>query len=460
MLKNTPKTQVITNQNHIFNVKSADRLLTTLSAPQTLSVVSVAVKNKTADKGGSLSLKKPANADITSLVYSGKLSESAKAQLKSLILLNKKCNFRGDIAIPPFSFIENVVNVFKNKTDIPLEMPLIIGINYVAAELLKLNVNINFKEQYIKPDIWTILLARSGDGKTYTHNIFEKAIKLENIFDSGVQSAAKFIESVSENNHSIFFKDEIGQLLKALKNQSYMEEEKEYLLKIYDNKTIMRKTKDYEITVDDPALIILGMNAYDSFLTNVSSEDIVDGFAARFNYIIAKQDDSRPPLSVPLYPTGTLIKTVKNSWKKLKFPKDNTAYTLNKKAEKAFIDSFKNYANLENNNIPSAFLRRTLYKSLKYALIYHIILGKSKINEIDGEDVGWAMRLIFMHIEDIKELLEEYGFSKLENTVQKIESLKKKFKESGKVLKVRDIVSNIREIRTVNEARNILDIIE
>ena len=152
MLKNTPKTQVITNKNHIFNVKSADRLLTTLSAPQTLSVVSVAVKNKTADKGGSLSLKKPANADITSLVYSGKLSESAKSQLKSLILLKKKCNFRGDIAIPPFSFIENVVNVFKNKTDIPLEMPLIIGINYVAAELLKLNVNINFKEQYIKPE--------------------------------------------------------------------------------------------------------------------------------------------------------------------------------------------------------------------------------------------------------------------------------------------------------------------
>ena len=58
MLKNTPKTQVITNQNHIFNVKSADRLLTSLSAPQTQSVVSVAVKNKTADKGGVSLLEK------------------------------------------------------------------------------------------------------------------------------------------------------------------------------------------------------------------------------------------------------------------------------------------------------------------------------------------------------------------------------------------------------------------
>ena len=459
MLKNIAKTQVITDKNDNFNVKSADRLLTTKKAGKKQAGVRIVSSKKTADRRAYVSPKNGKKLDITDFLLKKNPSEYAKSTLKSLILLKNPLNWRGNVVIPPGSFIENVVAVFRNETDIPLEMACFVAINNIAAKLLDLGSYVDFSGQIIKSDIWTILLAKSGDGKTYTNNVFEKSIKLNNVFDSGIQSAAKFIESLRDNNNSIWVRDEFAQLLKAMKTQSYLEELKEYLLKIYDNKTVMRITKDYEIIVENPAMVIMGLNAYDTFLGNVSSEDVLDGFAARFNYVIAKPDEDRPALSVPLYKTGILINAIKKSWKKIKFPTKNKKYIFGKNAEKAFNKAFIEYAGTEAENIPAAFLRRTLFKSIKYAFIYHILLGKSKLNEIDAEDIGWSMRLVFLHIADTKELLQDYGFSNLENTVKKIEKLKNKYKESGKNLQVRDIISHIREVKSVNEARSILEII-
>jgi hypothetical protein len=363
------------------------------------------------------------------------------------------------MVIPPASFLESVTSIFQSETDIPLELPFFVGINFIAANLLFLNISIDFSGQIIKPDIWTLVLGESGSSKTFTTNIFEKAIDIQNIFDSGIASAAKFIESLEKNNNGFWIKDEFAQLLKAMKTQSYMEELKEYLLKIYDNKEIMRITQLKNIKVSNPALVLLALNVYSTFLQNVSLEDMLDGFAQRFNYVLTKQDPERPELSVALYPYGDLKNTVNKSWKKIKFPMRNKKYTLSKEAIKVFEESFYNYASIESGKLPASFLRRTLFKSIKYSSIYHIILGKSTKKEIDEEDISWSMRLILLHISDTKEILENYGFSELEKTIQKVENLKRKFTEAGKIIKPRDIISNIKEIRNVSEVKAILEII-
>ena len=105
-----------------------------------------------------------------------------------------------------------------------------------------------------------------------------------------------------------------------MKTQSYLEELKDYLLKSYDNKTISRKTLKHEIIVENPALVLFGLSVYSTFLQNVSLEDMLDGFAQRPSYVIAKNDQERPELSVALYPFNLLRDTVKKSWKKIKFP--------------------------------------------------------------------------------------------------------------------------------------------
>ena len=270
------------------------------------------------------------------LLSKNSLSKETKDTLKSYFLLQNPQNWRGIVGIPAGSFLEIVTEVFRKKTDIPLELPFFGGISFIAAELLNLNVSVNFSGQIVKPDIWTIILAESGSSKTFSINVFEEAINIKNILDTGIQSAAKFIDEMQRRNNGFWIRDEFAQLLKAMKNQPYIEELKEYLLKIYDNKTIMRKTSKHEIVVEKPALVMLGLNVYSTYLINVSLEDILDGFAQRLNVVIAKEDPEHPDLSVALYPYGLLKDTVKKSWNKLKFPKENKEYILGKEAVKAF----------------------------------------------------------------------------------------------------------------------------
>lgn len=439
-------------------MKNADRLQTVFSATQSLDNTDVTGKFLAADRGVAKRGKNAQTRGIIELLSQKTLSNDAKNTLKAYNLIKNRLNWRGIQAIPPGSFLDSVTSVFRNETDISLELPFFAGINFIAAHLLYLNVNINFSDQIIKPDIWTIILAESGSAKTFANNIFEKAIDIKNLFDSGIQSSAKFMEELQKNNNAFWIRDEFAQLLKAMKTQSYLEELKEYLLKIYDNKTIMRKTLNREITVENPALVLLALNVYSTYLNNVSLEDILDGFAQRPNYVIAKQDPDRPELSVALYPFKLLRDGVKKSWKKIKFPKQNKEYILGQEAIKGFEKSFYNYADTEVGKLPASFLRRTLFKSIKYSLIYHIILGKASKKEIDAQDISWAMRIILLHISDVKEVLENYGFSDLEKTIQKVENLKRKFAAQGKQLKTRDVITYVKEIRTVSEAKAIIEI--
>ncbi len=442
-----------------LTAKSADRLLTDLSAPQQQAGVGVHRNIPAADIGGANRAKRHQSRNIIELLSKKPLSKDAKSTVKAYNLIKNQLNWRGNLAIPPVSFLETVTAVFKNETDIALELPFFAGLNFIAAHLLYLNVSINFSDQIIKPDIWTIILSESGSAKTFANNVFEKAIDIKNLFDTGIQSSAKFIEELQKNNNGFWIRDEFAQLLKAMKTQSYLEELKDYLLKIYDNKTIMRKTLNREIIVENPALVLFALNVYSTYLQNISFEDILDGFAQRLNYVIAKQDPERPELSVALYPFKLLRETVKKSWKKIKFPRKDKTYILGKEAVKAFEESFYSYAATEAGKLPASFLRRTLFKSIKYSLIYHIILKKANKKEIDAEDITWAMRIILLHISDVKEVLENYGFSDLEKTIQKVENLKKKLAAQGKPIKTRDIISNVKEIRSVPEAKAILEII-
>ncbi len=459
MKNSLQKSQAIVEVDDDILIKSADALLTVLSAPQTQSGVRVKDNFTTADRGVIESIKKPQNRNFIEFLSKKNLSKDAKSTIKAYNLIKNTLNWRGNPAIPPANFLENITAVFKNETDIPLELPFFAGINFIAAHLLFLNVCIDFSGQIIKPDIWTIALAESGSAKTFAFNIFEKAIDIKNILDTGIQSSAKFIEELQKNNNAFWIRDEFAQLLKAMKTQSYLEELKDYLLKSYDNKTISRKTLKHEIIVENPALVLFGLSVYSTFLQNVSLEDMLDGFAQRPSYVIAKNDPERPELSVALYPFNLLRDTVKKSWKKIKFPAKNKKYILGQAAVRAFEDSFYAYAGTEYSKIPASFLRRTLFKSIKYALIYHIVLGKTKYKEIDAEDISWAMRLITLHISDTKEILENYGLSDLEKTIQKVENLKRKFAEAGKIIKARDIIANVKEIKNVNEAKAILELI-
>ncbi|MHB1661945.1 MAG: hypothetical protein ACYCSQ_09730 [bacterium] len=449
-----------------FKAKSADHLLTDLSAPKTQTALRINGNSVDADKGLATAKKKGKKdgnrRNLLDLVLDGTMSKSAKNDIKGLIFLKNDVDFRLFYVIPAASFfIEDSVNAFKKYTDIPLEIPFSIGMHFLAAYLLDMNVKVNFEGQTVRPDIWSIVLADSGGGKSYTESRYASVIEIKNKLSAGIQSSAKFIEEIAKTPHTSWTRDEVAQFIKAIKTQTYLFELKDYLLIVATNGTISRTTKkDGAIVVEDPAIAFLGLNVFETFVKTIDAEDLTDGFAQRFNYIIVKPDPARPPLSVPRYKTSEIEKTIKSAWKKMPKPRKDKTYKLSPEAIKEFDKSFSLFAENEEikNNIPASFSRRTLFKAVKYAMIYHCILGKATKTYLDAEDISYAMRFISVNFSDIKALLEHYGLSDLEKTVRDVERLKNEYKAAGKILKTRDVISNIRAIRNVAEAKAILEI--
>jgi len=460
-MKNSLQNQTAVKVKSSYLGKSADWLLTPLSAPEMLTDVSVAGTKRNADRGvvGAVFGNKLNQQDriLIDILSKNDPKKSIKTALKFLLLEKNLPVWRENMAIPPTSLLEKVCELFS-KTDIPYELPIFTALSFLSGKLLSDDIKINMDGRIIRTDNWFILLAASGGGKTYAADVFQEAIKLDNIMAKGIVSAAAFVDELEKKNNGIWIKEEIAQVLKAMKTQSYMEELRGYLLELYNNGTIERVGRKKTITIENAALAIYGLNAYESFLANIIVEDLLDGLLPRFGIVLAEEDPNRPFLSVALYNWKQLVDGISKAWSKIKFPKTGAIYDFGRNAEIAYENEFYKRVKLDKNEIPPSFLKRTIFRAVKYSLIYHILLGKVNKKNIDGEDVAWGMRLADIHNQDIKKILREFGYGRLEKIVLKVEELKKKYELDGKILKPRDIISNIRDIKSVSEAKAILEI--
>ncbi len=82
-------------------------------------------------------------------------------------------------------------------------------------------------------------------------------------------------------------RDEFGQFLSQIQNLRHMEETKDMLLQAYSGSPIQRLTKETQISIRDHAISILGITVGDTFESQIGADSLVDGFAQRFNYIVA-----------------------------------------------------------------------------------------------------------------------------------------------------------------------------
>lgn len=386
-------------------------------------------------------------------------SNKNKGMIKALINLKEEpAGWRGLLAVPPCSCLEKILRAFEINTDIPLEIPFFAAIHFISAWLLKQEVVINVKGQIVRPDLWTVILAESGSGKTFVTSILKHTCTLD--IDAGigeVASAAKFVEELRDHNKSIWIKDEFAQLLKAISNLGHMQEMKDYLLKTYDGEKIERKTKKEVITIENPVISILGLTVKSTFLQNVSVEDMLDGQAQRFVYVLAEADPNRPITEYPIYDYEQIVCKMHEAWEQIRCMQISKEYHVSEAGLEAFKTAFKlmfkNY-----QEIDKSFYRRILWRAIKYALIYHIVLGKES-DEIDDIDMTWSSRLTSMHLKDAKWLLVNHGMSELEKVVSSAERLKAKFESLGKTLTARDLIANVSAIRSIKEAQVIMSFI-
>lgn len=381
---------------------------------------------------------------------------------KESILFMLKANFnkydwRGNIATPPASILDKIINIIRNETDVPLEIPFFTALSFISAFLNKKGVVIKSHMGTIRPDIWTIVLAPSGSSKTTAGlKAFLKCVKDDEVdIIPESASAAQFVIDLKAHNNGLLIKDEFAQHLRAIKEQTYLAEMKQYYLFAYDNQKIERRTKRDITTIENPSMTVLGFNVDETFSEYLSAEDILDGFAQRFSYIIAKKDIDRKTVDYPDYNLIAIEKIIQEQWDEFKHIKVNDEYVISEKAIENFRTGFKELYKID---IPDSYYRRALFKAVKYSLLYHIILKKENC-EIDEQDMEWALRLTFLHLKDGKELLGTKDISELEKIIRATERIQKDFTKKGKILTPRDLIAYNRKIQNVSQAKAILEII-
>lgn len=383
---------------------------------------------------------------------------TARDEVRSMLqvmknLENKGASWRGLLAVPPGSLLSAVVSAFEKQTDIPLEIPFFVTLHLLSAELLKRKVTVDFQGQTIRPDLWTVVLAESGAGKTFTANRLMDITGAEETFPDPA-TAARFIEELEAHNNSLWVRDEFGQFLKTLETQSYAQEIKDILLRTYDGKEVARRTKKYEIVVKDPALSILGLTVYSTFLDTITPDSLLDGFAQRFSYVIAEKDPKRPMRKFPWYNFQAWEDKIRREWNTVTefFPKGDAAqYHVTELGVEGFNESFDM---LVHDQLAESFYRRIMVRGIRYALLYHLLLKKDSL-ELDQQDMGWAGRLSALHIQDAVEIVGTQ-ISEMGRLIQKAEALRDRLAAEGKPIKARDLVMNIRGIRNASDARFIL----
>lgn len=398
------------------------------------------------------------------------MSPDGHAYLKGLLNYSGSSSWEGTKVVPPGSFLEDVIELFRCQTDIPLELPLVAVLSHVSGFLNASGVQYEMGGTLQAPRLWTIALAPSGSGKTYATKTVGRWLSDADGKDavpqlSSASSAARFVANVEQCPRGVWFRDEFGQFMGQVQNLQYMEEIKDILLRAYSGDPIERKTKEVQIEVRDHALSILGVTVGDTFEKQIGADSLVDGFAQRFNYIQAKTDPERPLSKFPIYfenmdspEVQVPFQRLRKTWLHLIGRNDlpDAVFSFDEDALQLFKANFGSL--FEEADIPASFFRRAMFSVFSYAVVFHVIAGRMG-TVVGTESVSLALRMIALHLDHARQLLNGYGLSELEKVVRKVEALQEKYAAQGRELKTRDIISRVREIKTAGQARSILDLL-
>ena len=399
------------------------------------------------------------------------MSDEAKSTVKALVRYKGPKNWTGLTVVPPKSILEDVLELFRSETDIPLELPLATVLSYVSGFLNSVQAQYEISGTSMPPKLWTVVLAPSGSGKTFTATTIKNWLSGPSgeavvPFIQSASSAAQFAVNLEGTSHGLMLRDEFGQLLSQIQNLRHMEETKDMLLQAYSGSPIQRLTKETQINIPEHAISILGITVGETFENQIGADSLVDGFAQRFNYIVSKPDPNRPFVDHPIYFDGLRepaqrdkLLRIKQQWQNLIARNDLPAarFTFDEEAIALFKESFREL--FDGDSIPHSFYRRTMFSVFSYAAVFHVLAGIPGTT-IDRQSVSYAVRMVAIHLEAARQLLDGFGLSSLEKTIQKAENLKARLQEKGETLTTRKLISGVREIKNTAQAQSVLDLIK
>ena len=389
----------------------------------------------------------------------------ARARMHAL-LTTETCSpatWRGWAAVPPGTFLARAVTVFDTETDIPLEIPFAAALTATAAELTRRGITARIADATVRPRTWMVLLAESGGGKTTATDYVLDAVGAEQRIRDPV-SVPAMIESIDEADLPLWYKDEWGLWLKSLET-GMLQGMKPYLLELYSGRTIewRRAGRDGEdrslrLAANRAAVSFLGTTVGSTLYKHMSPESLLDGFAARFSFMYADPDPARPPEDFPIYRHERHAPRLAQEWANMWSEWDDTnnlVLEASPEAEEAFREGFAVFA--RRRDLDRAFLRRLMWGSLSYAMVYQANLGAPN-GTLSNAAIEWAGRLTGLMTRDTLRLLKDLGYGEFARTVAAGLRYVERFRaKHGEDPARRDLISGVLGIRNAAEAAAILE---
>ena len=357
----------------------------------------------------------------------------------------EKKKWEGDMVVPPGTPLFKLLESFKTHTDLPLSLSMHSFFFYLSTWLLKHKSTVYCEGQTLTPELWTIVLAPSGCGKTYSLDRIRAHAPTQATIQ-GIRSGAAFFDALLSNEQkglpNAMLVDEVGQLVQQIEQKgSPLVDLKGYLLEAYGGNSITHTTvKNGERVVNDTTMSFLGLNVDETMWNILTPTSFLDGFCQRFAFVIAERDTERHFTDFPRYNNEQIEQVVAAAWTTLTATSPLKEYKYSPEAIAEYDRKFKVFGlDIERDGVVNvSFFRRLMQRAHKLALLYHIILGKSANPEIDEIDVAWAMRLTEWHLRDISTAI----LTKSGNTadiLKGIQTLVAKTKAEGKTLTARDV---------------------
>jgi len=310
-----------------------------------------------------------------------------------------------DDCIPRGSILEAVDRYFFEFTDSPRELPFFYVMQYLLATLLQRGVQIHKGKQIILPDLWVIVVARSASGKTLSQKQLNLAMGGEVKLFSDAKTSLQFLTNLRDQRLGLYIRDEFAQFLKDIAKDQSMQNVRDYLLRTYDNGNIEHTSTAGSVKVDKSAISILGYTPTKTLRNHLTLEMLLDGFAQRFSYCVAEQDD-RP--IVGDYDFDHLSDRITPFWNKINSMHIHAVYKVSNDARIVFnrvVNDIVTMARLDD--IDDSFSRRLAFTTYKYGLAYHILSGKED-DMIDAEDLKQAAQLVALHLLNLRKILDLY----------------------------------------------------
>jgi len=355
--------------------------------------------------------------------------KETEAVLKAILFAQKRELWRGVVATPPASLLEAVVAEFMRATPVASELPFMSTICLVAQLLCERGACLVMNDgQKITPDLFTVMLAGSGELKTFSLGKLLKAFELggwtpNRLNDAG--STAGLLKGLKKNEGKPVFwmLEEFLQFWKQTKTEVHQNTPR-LLLMAYDHARISKELKDSELVIEDPCLSLLGITVVDRIHEVLTPEDWGSGLCQRIGFVFAPPDLERNPFDRRYaILDGLNLERIGDAFRRVNETPVHTDYRLTSDARSAIGDA---WVLMGKQGITQDFVRRVEFRIFKYAMIYHWLLRKAN-NEIDKEDVNWGFRLAMLHLSDLRKLLTDVECGDLQEMLRRAEELRVKY---------------------------------